>query len=361
MSVRGSRAHVEYHHFHFLYTLQSFTDVIGICDSNYVLFSFTDSIDHLPPLSEEQISESLVEKVVNYMVQNSINGGRLQSRHLEHFIFNMVPPNASLMGKTLVNLSTLVKAGIAKADTLNRMVQIGVKFKIKDLQDFVQKYDDDNCTKILTHCSLNGAQLKTAADAAIHNNKYNLLAYLLKHGAKPDVARVIKIVDPSLKMDPVILSYVLANGVPKKIAPFLIKTLNSMNEGSQFINGSEQNNSEHRNLSDAAALLQSTIESSMIICGRDAVSGMRDVIAELLSGAEVHMEAICLLLQCGANSIDLCQAQFKKSTPLHAATALALKAGVYTLFVVTFYTCMYMKGELVLFLYREHQHYLCCC
>lgn len=279
-------------------------------------------------LSNERILDGSGAKVLSHVVQNV--DGRLTPQHLEFFVFNMVPPTASLLGDTPINLSRLIKIGVAKTDILNRMIQIGVKFKMKDLKDLVQNFDEvDDFIKILdismTHCSLTDVQLKSAADTALHAKKYKFVAHLIKKGAKPDVASVIKILDLSRDDGPVFLSYMLENGSPKKIVPFLIKTLNHIKE---TCNRSEQEHAEHGvKPSLSVSMLLNAIQCSKTLCGKDAISGMRDIVAQCLNDfatINVTIELVCLLLQC---SLDLCQARYEKTTPLHAATMLALESG----------------------------------
>ena len=289
-------------------------------------------------------------KALNYIVEHIENAptSRLKPAHLRYFLFNVVQSSAAVGGAS-VKLCALVKKGVAEADILSRMAHLGVKFRVKNLMDLVLSAEEvDHLIEVLHACvgqsCLNSAHLRSAAEAAIKNKKYRFLACLIKHGANPTIGDniITKLTDVS---DPVVLNYVFENGSPLKIAHFLMKMLGvggSNGTCQRFAGGSDQrcetDGAQEREdelqggVCGTIMLFKNFVQCGKPLGGKDTVAGIREMVYLVLalydSATILHTGLLCLLLDCGAKCLDLCQARFQKSTPLHAATALALESGM---------------------------------
>ena len=298
-------------------------------------------------LSSKHISDGTAVVALNYILQciENFPPSTFKVAHLKHFLFNVVPPTASL-GDVPVVLCRLVKRGVTGADILNRMIQIGVRFIVKDIKELLLNAEEtDDLVRIISssmaHSSLSSVHLKSAAEAAIKSNKIRFLACLITHGATPAIADITKLADLS---DPVVLKYLFATGSPDKVVRFLIKVLSlaylrtngtcfrfgGSNQRCEEDGSEEVEDKPNGSVSNAIVLFKNFIQCGKPLCGKDAVAGIREMICVALTdiATRSHVELLCLLLNCGANSLDLCQARFKKATPLHVATELALESGM---------------------------------
>ena len=148
--------------------------------------------------------------------------------------------------------------------------------------------------------------ITSAATAAVNCKKFIFLSTLIESGATPSVSNLIECINWT-SLDPNILNYVITNGTPKDIAQLMIKGLKDHNSNAE---------------ADPQHVLKDLCQYKYIICSKE-------VIGEILKGNGFNSKLICLLLNCEAKSLDLCQGRYEKTTPLHVATELALESGMY--------------------------------
>ena len=301
--------------------------------------------DSLLVLSSDSALNGTGMKALNYILKHIENepSSRFNSTHLKHFLFNMVPP-AVMLGDASIELCSLMKRGITDVDVLSRMVQIGTRFRIKDLKELVLIADEsDNLIEIISSSmscfTMSNAHLKSAAEVAIKVKKFKFLACLIKHGAAPATTGVVSLTN---LIDPVIINYIFANASPDKVAHFLLEALSlkTNEEGLHFTGGGqrcevdwgEEIENEQRKAAWIVEQFRDFVQCGKSLCGKGTVAGIREILSLVLNCdvTKAHLELVCQLLNCGANSLDLCRARFKKTTPLHAATMLALESGMHT-------------------------------
>ena len=325
-----------------MYTLE---DSCTLCTTLSLLFVHTGLGDSLRVLSSDSVSNGTGKKALDYILECISNAppSRFNGTHLKHFVFNMVPPTA-MLGGVSIDLCRLIKRGITEVDVLNRMVQIGVKFMVNDLSELVRIADESDdligiMSSLMSCSSLSNAHLKSAAEVAIKVKKVRFLAFLIKHGAAPATTGVISLTNLT---NPVVIDYIFANASSEKVAHFLLKALNfKINEECLYCTGAgqrcevdcgEEIENEQRKVALIVRQFRDFIQRGRSLCGKDTVAGIRDILSSVLACGvtKARVELVCQLLNCGATSLDLCQARFKKTTPLHAAIMLALESGMCT-------------------------------
>ena len=307
-------------------------------------FNITGLTHNLPMLKEEQVFNGTGMKILSSILDRPF----AIVTHLEHFIFKMHPNVPS--SKFPVSFCKFAKKGITNEATLTRLLQIGIKILSKDIKDLINILPEDEGVAVLTFalskCSASAPDITSAATAAVTCKKFTFLSTLIVYGATPSISNIIECINWT-SLDPNILNYVITKGTPKEIAHFVIKAIRA---DEKKFDGTKDLDTK---LSTVAIdrLLNDLHQYKCLVC-------CKEVIAEILKSDVfgIHIiKLLCLLLNYGANSIDLCQARFEKATPLHVATELALESGIclcvphhMLVFTVSFVIC------------RKHRHYFCC-
>ena len=173
---------------------------------------------------------------------------------------------------------------------------------------------DSDGVKLLEFTLMNFPQpqpsiLRALADAAIKTKKINSLVVLITHNANPLIASVIELIEWDTPNE-VLFYFVLMNGTPKEIAEFVTNNIER-----KYKHGI-------KNLTDFVPQCFKNFLLNNSAIRRKLLSGILNDHATV-----PHILMINLLIKFGAQSTDLCQLRFSHSTPLHAATALALESG----------------------------------
>ena len=173
---------------------------------------------------------------------------------------------------------------------------------------------DSDGVKLLEFTLMNFPQpqpsiLRALADAAIKTKKINSLVVLITHNANPLIASVIELIEWDTPNE-VVFNFVLMNGTPKEIAEFVTNNIER-----KYKRGI-------KNLTDFVPPCFKKLLLNNSAIRRRLLSGILNDHATV-----PHILMINLLIKFGAQSTDLCQLRFSHSTPLHAATALALESG----------------------------------
>ena len=269
---------------------------------------------YLPILTKEQVSNGTGMKILRKLV----NRPSVVGKYLKHFIFKM-HPDASC-NECSVSFCKFVKKGILNESVLTRLLQIGIKVASKDIEDLIIILSEDEGVAVLTFalakCSASAPDITAAATAAVTCKKFIFLSTLINSGATPSVSNIIECTNWT-SLDPNILSYVITKGTPKDIAQLMIKGLKVHH-------------------ADPQQLLKDLCQYKCVTCSKE-------VIGEILKDDDfkiIHIKLLCLLLNSGANSLDLCQGRYEKATPLHVATELALESGMY-MYATSSHACIH--------------------
>ena len=265
-------------------------------------------------LKIEQVSNGTGMKILRKLV----NRPSEVAKYLEHFIFKM-HPDASF-NEWSVSFCKFVKKGILNESVLTRLLQIGIKVTSKDIEDLIYILPEDKGIIVMELALANcPPDITSAATAAVICKKFIFLSTLIKYGAicTPSVSNIIECTNWT-SPDPSILNYVITKGTPKDIAQLMIKGLKVHH-------------------ADPQQLLKD-------LCQYKRVISSKEVIGEILKDDDfkiTHVKLLSLLLNCGANGLDLCQGRYEKATPLHVATELALESGMYKYLYATSHACFH--------------------
>ena len=289
----------------------------------------------LPNLNEKLVADGIVTKLYNHLIEK-MPTSRVKMEHLEFVIFKL---QSTKFDASEVEFTKLVERDAIHDDFLNKMLRLGMKIKDKDIKDLIHILPDGKAIKVLefaiAHCPPSGlpAALLLAAKAAVKSNKLQFLVYLVDRGATPSVGDIIDIVNWS-KPHQGLLKYIATHGSQEEISPLVYNALSQKQFKTlcTLIQLGGANVAKHvsivpmdvTDMTGNMALLEELAKQGVNL-------GRVEVVAKVLKVEPVTtkvVDLLCFLLKQGARCSYLRQCRFQNSTPLHAATELALESGV---------------------------------
>lgn len=233
------------------------------------------------------------------------------SKHLEYLLCTLLPRLKVCFDASKIPLSK-VMALFPNTKVLSTLVRCGVSIDGRAIEMAVDKLDDSstkNLSLILSRWNKMGS-LSAPLEAAIKLHKINFVACLLEHGAGAPAHGVDSILLEALEQKKFGAAESILN-VAGKISSTTVDL------GALFSSGIINN----------PTLIEKLIRAGVNPDGLGKNKTLTQVLQLNYLPTAKQVETICLLLQNGADCKYLCDASPIKTTPLHVATDLAIRAG----------------------------------
>ena len=262
----------------------------------------------LPLLSDNLLRSGFCSK----LIQKLLSKREAKESHISFVVFDMCPRKQAF-DASQIELLALLKKPVSGEKLIGKLLQCGVKATPQSVYDAVELLPAssvDTLKLIVSKCTdANSDILDQSCHKAFSARKVQFVSCLIEHGAKPPT-------------EPTELLRLTLKQKNFDLAVSLLKT--------RAIVPEEVDLGE---LMTCTELINNPKIIAKLVDGGVSPNGCnKKPIAEVLKlsyfSPQKQIEFICLLLEKGDCS-QLCHASKQRTTPLHVATELALKAGIH--------------------------------